>query len=119
MEGPIALAIESELLDQPLAAREPNEVCARDGLLANLKKALLEFILKGELDEHRDGECGEGSSNCRNRTSQKSVLSGTSKMTLSMGPRLVRYLRSESEPPNTSAGFPISTTRSCRCVRAA
>jgi len=78
------MAIEKELLDQLLAGRDPNEVFAKDGLLDDLKKALSERILNAELDEHLDDERVEGSVNRRNGHSKKSVLTGTSKMTLSI-----------------------------------
>ena len=78
------MAIEKELLDQLLAGRDPNEVFAKDGLLDDLKKALSERILNAELDEHLDGERVEGGANRRNDHSKKSVLTGTSKMTLSI-----------------------------------
>ena len=78
------MAIEKELLDQLLAGRDPNEVFAKDGLLDDLKKALSERILNAELDEHLDGERVEGGANRRNGHSKKSVLTGTSKMTLSV-----------------------------------
>jgi putative transposase len=78
------MAIEKELLDQLLAGRDPNEVFAKDGLLDDLKKALSERILNAELDEHLDGERVAGSANRRNGRSKKSVLTGTSKMTLSI-----------------------------------
>ena len=78
------MAIEKELLDQLLAGRDPNEVFAKDGLLDDLKKALSERILNAELDEHLDGERVEGGANRRNGHSKKSVLTGTSKMTLSI-----------------------------------
>jgi putative transposase len=65
-----------------LAGREPNEVFAKDGLLDDLKKALSERILNAELDEHLDEERGDGRSNRRNGTSKKSVLTGTSKLSL-------------------------------------
>ena len=78
------MAIEKELLDQLLAGRDPNEVFAKDGLLDDLKKALSERILNAELDEHLDGERVEGSVNRRNGHSKKSVLTGTSKMILSI-----------------------------------
>ena len=67
-----------------LAGRDPNEVFAKDGLLDDLKKALSERILNAELDEHLDGERVEGGTNRRNGHSKKSVLTGTSKMTLSI-----------------------------------
>ena len=78
------MAIEKELLDQLLAGSDPNEVFAKDGLLDDLKKALSERILNAELDEHLDGERVEGGANRRNGHSKKSVLTGTSKMTLSI-----------------------------------
>jgi len=76
------MAIEKALLDQLLAGHEPNEVFAKDGLLDDLKKALSERILNAELDEHLDEERGDGRSNRRNGTSKKSVLTGTSKLSL-------------------------------------
>jgi putative transposase len=78
------MAIEKELLDQLLAGRDPNEVFCKDGLLDDLKKALSERILNTELDEHLQGEESEASANRRNGHSQKTVLTGTSKMTLSI-----------------------------------
>ena len=78
------MAIEKEVLDQLLAGRDPNEVFSKDGLLDDLKKALSERILNAELDEHLDGERVEGGANRRNGHSKKSVLTGTSKMTLSI-----------------------------------
>ena len=78
------MAIEKGLLDQLLAGRDPSEVFSKDGLLDDLKKALSERILNAELDEHLDGEQSEGNANRRNGASKKSVLTGTSKMTLSI-----------------------------------
>jgi putative transposase len=78
------MAIEKELLDQLLAGRDPNEVFSKDGLLDDLKKALSERILNTELDEHLQGEESEAGANRRNGHSQKTVLTGTSKMTLSI-----------------------------------
>ena len=49
-----------------------------------LKKALSERILNAEIDAHLDGEEAEGKGNHRNGYSKKSVLTGTSKMTLSV-----------------------------------
>jgi putative transposase len=59
-------------------------VLAKDGLLDDLKKALSERILNAELDEHLQDEHAEGNGNRRNGSSKKSVLTGTSKMTLSI-----------------------------------
>jgi putative transposase len=49
-----------------------------------LKKALSERILNIEIDEHLDDDNGNGKSNHRNGYSKESVLTGTSKMTLSV-----------------------------------
>lgn len=76
------MAIEKELLDQLLAGRDPGEVFAKDGLLDDLKKALSERILNAELDEHLDEDRGGGRTNRRNGSSKKSVLTGTSKLSL-------------------------------------
>jgi putative transposase len=78
------MAIEKELLDQLLAGRDPAEVFAKDGLLDDLKRALSERILNAEMDEHLEGERAEGAGNRRNGSSKKTVLTGTSKMTLSV-----------------------------------
>src|SRR6202522_2270243 len=78
------MAIEKDLLDQLLAGRDPKDVFNKDGLVDELKKALSERILNTELDEHLDGDGVEGKTNYRNGYSKKSVLTGTSKMTLSV-----------------------------------
>jgi Transposase, Mutator family len=57
---------------------------AKDGLLDDLKKALSERIPNAELDEHPDGERGDGVGNRRNGTSKKTVLTGTSKLTIAV-----------------------------------
>ena len=78
------MAIEKELLDQLLAGRDPKELFAKNGLLDDLKKALSERILNAELDEHLDDEVSRGAVNRRNGVSKKSVLTGTSKIELSV-----------------------------------
>jgi putative transposase len=78
------MAIEKDLLDQLLAGRDPNAVFAKDGLLDDLKKALSERILSAELDEHLQDEMSEGIANRRNGHSKKTVVTGTSKITLSI-----------------------------------
>lgn len=78
------MAIDKELLDQLLAGRDPSELFARDGLIDELKKALSERILNAEIDEHLEEERAEGSANRRNGTSKKTVLTGSSKVTLSV-----------------------------------
>ena len=78
------MAIEKDLVDQLLAGRDPNEVFTKDGLLDDLKKALSERFLNTELDEHLEDERADGNANRRNGHSRKSVLTGTSKMTLAI-----------------------------------
>ena len=78
------MAIEKDLLDQLLAGRDPKDVFNKDGLVDELKKALSERILDAEIDEHLDGDGGGSNGNHRNGYSKKSVLTGTSKMTLSV-----------------------------------
>ena len=78
------MAIEKDLLDQLLAGRDPKDVFNKNGLVDELKKALSERILNAELDEHLNGESGEDTGNHRNGYSKKTVLTGTSKMTLSV-----------------------------------
>ena len=75
------MAINKDMLDQ-LAGREPQELFAKDGLLDELKKALSERMLAAELDDHLECEGGEGAMSRRNGTSRKTMLTGTSKVTL-------------------------------------
>ncbi|MDE8651094.1 IS256 family transposase [Novosphingobium album (ex Liu et al. 2023)] len=76
------MAIDKELLDQLLAGRDAQELFAKDGLLDELKKALSERMLSAELDDHLESETEAGALNRRNGSSKKTVLSGSSKMTL-------------------------------------
>jgi hypothetical protein len=76
------MAIDKDVLDQMLAGREPQELFARDGLLDELKKALSERMLSAELDDHLEAESAEGTINRRNGSSRKTMLTGTSKVTL-------------------------------------
>ncbi|MFM8746068.1 MAG: IS256 family transposase [Aestuariivirga sp.] len=78
------MAIDKELLDQLLAGRDPKDLFSKDGLLDDLKKALSERILDAELDEHLEREALESGGNRRNGTSKKTVLTGTSKLTISV-----------------------------------
>src|SRR5215210_8885517 len=78
------MAIDKALLDQLLAGRDPQELFSKDGLLDDLKKALSERILNAELDEHLDGVREDGSGNRRNGTSKKTVLTGTSKLSIAV-----------------------------------
>jgi putative transposase len=126
------MAIDKELLDQLLSGRDPEEVFAKDGLLDDLKKALSERILNAELDEHLGEERSEGRVNRRNGVSKKTVLTGTSKVTLDIprdrsgtfDPKLIaRYQRrfpdfdaSEAEKKTIVNRFPAEQSQ---CMRAA
>lgn len=76
------MAIDKDVLDQLLAGRDPQELFAKDGLLDELKKALSERMLSAELDDHLESEGAEGAVNRRNGSSRKTMLTGTSKVTL-------------------------------------
>lgn len=76
------MAIDKEVLDQLLAGRDAQELFARDGLLDELKKALSERMLAAELDDHLENGSAEGAINRRNGSSRKTMLTGTSKVTL-------------------------------------
>jgi putative transposase len=70
------------LLDRLLAGRDAGELFGSGGLLDELKKALSERILSAELDDHLAQEAAAERGNRRNGTSKKTVLSGTSQVTL-------------------------------------
>jgi putative transposase len=93
-----APAIPDELLDQLLAGADAKTAFDANGLLDNLKKALAERVLNAEMDHHL---AGEDSSNGRNGYGRKAVTTASIRSSL----------------PNISAAFPVSTTRSCRCMR--
>ncbi len=76
------MAIDKEVLDQLLAGRDSQDLFAKDGLLDELKKALSERMLAAELDDHLESESAEGALNRRNGSSRKTMLTGTSKVTL-------------------------------------
>lgn len=76
------MAMGKDVLDQLLAGREPGELFAKDGLLDALKKTLSERMLAAELDDHLEGESAKGAMNRRNGSSEKTMLTGTSKVTL-------------------------------------
>jgi len=76
------MAIDKEVLDQFLAGRDPQELFAKDGLIDELKKALSERMLSAELDNHLESEAEPRRRNRRNGTSRKTMLTGSSKVTL-------------------------------------
>jgi putative transposase len=82
MERTHHMAIDKEVLDQLLAGRDPQELFAKDGLIDELKKALSERMLTAELDDHLETEAEVSAGNRRNGTSQKTMLTGTSRVTL-------------------------------------
>jgi putative transposase len=81
-ERTIDMAIDKELLDQLLAGRDRQDLFAKDGLIDELKKALSERMLSAELDDHLESEAEAGAANRRNGTSKKTMLTGSSKVTL-------------------------------------
>ena len=58
--------------------------CQQGWLIDELKKALSERILSAELDDHLETETAEGAVNRRNGSSKKTVLTGSSKVTLAV-----------------------------------
>lgn len=78
------MAIDKELLDRLLSGRDPKDLFSKDGLLDDLKKALSERMLDAELDKHLEKEALESGGNRRNGTSKKTVLTGTSRLTISV-----------------------------------
>jgi putative transposase len=76
------MAIDKDLLDLLLAGRDARGLFDSGGLFDELKKALSERILSAELDDHLAQEEAVERGNRRNGTSKKTVLSGTSQVTL-------------------------------------
>lgn len=91
-------ATEKELLDRLLEGRDPSNAFARDGIVDDLKKALSEQILDAELDEHlyEAREIGNSAKN--------SVLTGTSKLELSIPRDRAGTRRGRSSKAATGAG---------------
>ena len=71
------MTIRNELIDELLAGRDPSSVMRQDGLLGELKQALLNRLMAAEFDHHMDQEraSGEGR-NHRNGATRKRVLTG-------------------------------------------
>lgn len=76
------MTIDKELLDQLLAGRDPQDLFAKGGLIDELKKALSERMLTAELEDHLKMEAEAGRINRRNGSSKKTMLTGSSKVTL-------------------------------------
>jgi putative transposase len=73
------MTIRNELIDELLAGQDPSSVMRQDGLLGELKKALLNRLMAAEFDHHltQDRASGE-SKNHRNGSTRKRVLTDDS-----------------------------------------
>jgi putative transposase len=79
-----APVIPDELLDRLLAGRDPQAALGKDGLVDELKRALAERALNAEMDYHLDGEAAEGRANSRNGYGQKTLLTDSGKLGISV-----------------------------------
>jgi putative transposase len=73
------MTIRNELIDELLAGQDPSSVMRQDGLLGELKKALLNRLMAAEFEHHlsEDRASGEGK-NHRNGSTRKRVLTDDS-----------------------------------------
>jgi putative transposase len=71
------MTIRNELIDELLAGQDPASVMRQDGLLGELKKALLNRVMAAEFEHHliQDRASNEGT-NHRNGSTRKRVLAG-------------------------------------------
>ena len=83
------MSIDKDLLDQLMKGRSAGDLFGKDGVLAELTKALAERALSAELEEHlteeRADPPAEGASqapNRRNGSSQKTVTTDSGKVVL-------------------------------------
>jgi putative transposase len=79
-----APVVPDELLDQLLAGRDPQTALGKDGLVDELKRALAERALNAEMDHHLHGEAAEGRANSRNGYGQKTLLTDSGKLGISV-----------------------------------
>lgn len=71
------MTIRRELIDELLAGQEPASVMRQDGLLGELKKALLNRMMAAEFDQHlTEDRASNAGKNHRNGSSRKRVLAG-------------------------------------------
>jgi putative transposase len=71
------MTIRSELIDELLAGQEPASVMRPDGLLGELKKALLNRMMAAEFDQHlTEDRASNAGKNHRNGSTRKRVLAG-------------------------------------------
>ena len=76
--------IADEVVDQLLEGRDPASVFENGGLIDELKKRLAERMLNAELDHHLTGTGEEEAGNHRNGYSQKTVITDSGKIELSI-----------------------------------
>jgi putative transposase len=76
--------IADEVVDQLLEGRDPATVFESGGLIDELKKRLAERMLNAELDHHLTGAAEEAAGNYRNGYSQKTVITDSGKIELSI-----------------------------------
>ena len=112
------MAIKKDTLDDLLAGRDPKAVFSKDGLFDELKKALAERVLNAELDDHLDTQTAELPQPWQRRF-EEDGSDGDVEDRRPHSARPGRDIRSEADFSAISDGFPASTTRSCRCTRAA
>jgi putative transposase len=73
------MSIRNELIDELLAGQDPASVMRQDGLLGELKKALLNRLMAGEFEHHLAQERAAGAGkNHRNGSTRKRVLTDDS-----------------------------------------
>ena len=96
------MPVDKALLDQLLKDMDPDEALGPDGLLKQMKKALIEKALEAEMSDHlgyeKHSPVGRDGGNSRNGHSRKTVLAGDGKVELevprdregSFEPQLVR-----------------------------
>lgn len=71
------MTIRDDLIDELLAGRDPASVMRQDGLLGELKKALLNRLMAAEFDQHlAEDRATNAGKNYRNGNTRKRVLAG-------------------------------------------
>jgi putative transposase len=92
------MAIKSEIIDELLKGKDPKQVFSSAGLMGELRKALADRMLNAEMDQHltesKQDEVSEGenTNNHRNGYSQKTVLTDSEALQVSIPPGSARHL---------------------------
>jgi putative transposase len=92
------MTIRKELIDELLAGHDPASVMHQDGLLGELKQALLNRIMAAEFDHHFvQDRATQAGKNHRNGSTRKRVLAGDGRVevTIPLSP-LIWQLRSSA-----------------------